>query len=163
MGWQLYAALACIGFFLLAGGRRAKKKSKNGKFLLTAIIAGAALAVAGGGGTVRAITSGHGRVHGGNLSCAGLESLWEAAGGQSSTAFLAAEVARAESGGRQYATNHNNDGSTDIGYWQINTVHGSLATYDAYGNARAAVELSSNGTDWHIWVTYKKGAEVGQC
>ena len=84
---------------------------------------------------------------GGTLSCRGLEALWESAGGSSAAAFTAAEIAMAESGGRQYATNLNDgNGTTDRGYWQINSVHGSLSTYDAYANARAAVLISNNGT-----------------
>lgn len=65
--WQLYAALACAGFFLLSGGRRAKKRRKKksgGKFVLTAMIAGAVLAAAGGSATavtvVKTITHPHG-------------------------------------------------------------------------------------------------------
>ena len=100
---------------------------------------------------------------GGTLSCHGLESLWESAGGSSGAAFTAAEVAMAESGGRQYATDNNSNGSTDRGYWQINSIHGSLSTYGAYANARAAVQISSNGTDWSPWVTYNTGAYQGKC
>ena len=48
----------------------------------------------------------------------------------------------AESGGRQYATDTNGGASTDRGYWQINSVHGGLSTYDAAGNARSAVQIS---------------------
>lgn len=104
-----------------------------------------------------------GAVHGGTLDCAGLERLWESAGGPRGAAFTAAEVAMAESGGRQYAVNTNGGRSTDRGYWQINSVHGSLSTYDAYGNARAAVLISGNGTNWSPWVTYETGAYRGRC
>ena len=92
---------------------------------------------------------------GGTLSCSGLEALWESAGGSPGAAFTAAEIAKAESSGRQYATDTNGGASTDRGYWQINSVHGALSTYDAAGNARAAVQLSGNGTDWTPWVTYQ--------
>ena len=57
----------------------------------------------------------------------------------------------------------NTDGSTDRGYWQINSIHGALSTYDAEGNARAAVQLSGNGTDWSPWVTYNTDAYQGKC
>jgi LysM repeat protein len=40
----------------------------------------------------------------GTLSCHGLEQLWEKAGGSSAHAFMAAEIAMAESSGRQFAT-----------------------------------------------------------
>ena len=41
---------------------------------------------------------------------------------------------------------YNGNGTVDRGYWQINSVHGSLSTYGAAGNARAAVLISGNGT-----------------
>ena len=100
---------------------------------------------------------------GGTLGCAGLERLWEQAGGSPAAAFTAAEIAMAESSGRQYAANANGGASTDRGYWQINSVHGAQSTYDAYGNARAAVQISGDGTDWTPWVTYNTGAYQGQC
>jgi hypothetical protein len=100
----------------------------------------------------------------GTLSCSQLEALWEEAGGSPSAAFLAAEVARAESSGRQYATNANTNGSTDYGYWQINNyAHPGMATFDPLGNAKAAVAISSDGTNWQPWVTYQHGDENGQC
>jgi hypothetical protein len=93
------------------------------------------------------------------LSCTGLERLWESAGGAPGEAFMAAEIAMAESGGRQYAT-----GSVgERGYWQINPIHGALSTYDAWGNARAAVIISQDGTNWTPWTTYLTGAYRGQC
>lgn len=101
--------------------------------------------------------------HGGTLSCRGLEALWESAGGSPRAAFLAAEIAKAESGGREYATDTNGGASTDRGYWQINSVHGSLSTYGAYANARSAVLISHDGTNWGPWVTYNTGAYHGQC
>ena len=100
---------------------------------------------------------------GGTLSCSGLEALWESAGGSRSAAFTAAEIAMAESGGRQYATNVNGGRSTDRGYWQVNSIWGPLSTYDAAGNARAAVRISRDGTDWTPWVTWNTGAYAGKC
>jgi LysM repeat protein len=96
----------------------------------------------------------------GNLSCSGLESLWVAAGGRKSAAFMAAEIAMAESGGRQYAHSPTND----YGYWQINGGHGpAMATYNPMGNAKAAIAISSNGTNWRPWTTYVTGAYRGRC
>jgi hypothetical protein len=69
----------------------------------------------------------------------------------------------AESGGRQYAVNTNGGASTDRGYWQINSVHGSLSTFGAYANARSAVRISNGGRDWSPWVTYNTGAYRGRC
>jgi LysM repeat protein len=95
----------------------------------------------------------------GTLGCGSLEALWRQAGGAPSAEVIAASVAMAESGGEQYAT-----GSVgERGYWQINPVHGALSTYDAYGNARAAVIISGDGTDWSPWTTFVDGAYAGLC
>lgn len=96
----------------------------------------------------------------GNLGCSGLEALWEAAGGSHAAAFTAAEIAMAESGGRQYAVSPTND----YGYWQINGSHGpAMATFNPIGNAKAAIAISGNGTNWRAWTTYVTGAYVGRC
>jgi len=132
-----------------------------------AIAAGAVVVVAAAGrGHVAMhahahVTAAH--IRGGTRDCAQLEALWESAGGAPGAAFTAAEIAMAESGGRQYATLVDSDGSVDRGYFQINSTHGSLSTYDAYGNARAAVLISGNGTDWSPWVTFNTGAYAGKC
>jgi Lysozyme like domain len=106
-------------------------------------------------------TSSH--VHGGTLGCSGLEDLWKASGGTPGAAFTAAEIAMAESSGQQYATMHNTNGTTDRGYFQVNSIWGALSTYDAMGNARAAVQISHNGTDWSPWVTFNNGMYQGKC
>jgi hypothetical protein len=111
-------------------------------------VSAAAMSVAGGGGT---------------LSCSGLEALWESAGGSRDEAFMAAEIATAESGGHQYATDDDGNGTVDRGYWQINSIWGAESTYDPAGNARAAVLISDHGTNWTPWVTYNTGAYQGQC
>ena len=96
----------------------------------------------------------------GTLGCTGLEALWEAAGGSHSEAFMAAEIAMAESGGRQYAVSPTND----YGYWQINGSHGPAeATFNPIGNAKAAIAISSDGTNWDPWTTYVTGAYRGRC
>jgi LysM repeat protein len=96
----------------------------------------------------------------GTLGCAGLEELWEDAGGSHAEAFMAAEIAMAESSGNQYALSP----TDDYGYWQINGSHGpALATFNAYGNARAAIVISDDGTDWDPWTTYVTGAYEGRC
>jgi hypothetical protein len=142
---------------------RISKNTLSGGLLLAAIIS-AAVPVGGtagastGGGPVPAASS-----EAGTLDCSQLESLWEEAGGSPSAAFIAAEIATAESSGHEYATDADGNGTTDEGYWQINTSHGSLATYDPLGNAKAAVEISSDGTNWSPWVTYQTGAYAGQC
>ncbi len=110
------------------------------------------------GGPVASGGSGGG-VLGGQLGCRGLEDLWDAAGGNPADAFIAAEIAMAESGGDQYALSP----TDDYGYWQINASHGSLATFNAYGNARAAIIISNDGADWYPWTTYVTGAYAGRC
>jgi LysM repeat protein len=96
----------------------------------------------------------------GTLSCSGLEELWEDAGGSAGEATMAASIAMAESGGNQYALSPTND----YGYWQINGSWGpALATYNALGNAKAAVHISSDGDDWSPWTTYTSGAYYGRC
>lgn len=95
----------------------------------------------------------------GTLDCSGLESLWIYAGGNPLHARMAASIAMAESGGYQYA----HSPTDDFGYWQVNISHGGLATYDAYGNATAAIVLSRDGTYWYPWTTYTSGAYRGFC
>lgn len=95
----------------------------------------------------------------GTLGCSGLEQLWEEAGGNPADAFVAAEIAMAESGGNQYALSP----TDDYGYWQINASNGPLATFNAYGNARSAVILSDDGTNWSPWTTYTSGSYAGRC
>jgi len=96
----------------------------------------------------------------GTLNCSGLEALWEAAGGSHGEAFMAAEIAEAESGGNQYALSPTND----YGYWQINGSHGpAMATFNPMGNAKAAIAISDNGRDWGAWTTYTSGAYAGRC
>ena len=95
----------------------------------------------------------------GHYSCSALESLWEEAGGSSGTAFMAAEIATAESGGNPNAVSP----TDDFGLWQINGSHGSMATLDPLGNARAAVSISNGGSSWGAWTTYTSGAYSGRC
>lgn len=98
-----------------------------------------------GGATVAVSYAG-----GGTLSYASLERLWEAVGGSPAYAADAACIAEHESGGRQYATGPYGE----RGYWQINPVNGPvLSTYNAWGNAHAAVVMSHDGTNWGPWTT----------
>jgi phage tail protein X len=95
----------------------------------------------------------------GTLDCAGLEDLWEEAGGSSAEAVMAASIAMAESGGEQYATGPYGE----EGYWQINPHAWADATYDPIGNAKDAIQISEDGTDWDAWTTYLTGAYQGRC
>lgn len=96
---------------------------------------------------------------GGTYSCTGLEALWGQAGGNPAAAFTAAEIAMAESGGNPDAISP----TDDFGLWQVNGSHGALATLNPYGNARAAVLISGNGTNWGPWATFTSGAYSGKC
>jgi Lysozyme like domain len=141
-------------------GRRYRSR-RDGRLVISAVAAGIGLAVLSGHRAIpgaAADASGHG-----TLGCAGLEALWESAGGSRSAAFMAAEIAMAESSGQQYATMHNTNGTTDRGYFQINSIWEGLSTYDAAGNARAAIQISHDGTDWGPWTTYQTGAYAGRC
>ncbi len=72
---------------------------------------------------------------------------------------MAASIAMAESSGQQYAT-----GTVgERGDREINPNHGSLSTYDPLGNAKAAVIISDDGTNWTPWTTYTSGAYLGRC
>jgi len=87
-----------------------------------------------------------------------LEAIWIKANGDQNAQAIAAAIAMAESRGHSMATCVDTNGSTDRGLWQINTVHGSMSTYDVMGNARAAVSISNNGKNWGAWSTYNNGA-----
>jgi Lysozyme like domain len=90
-------------------------------------------------------------------SNAQIQSLWVQAGGNPQAAAIAAAIAIHESGGNTTATCVNGgsgcscNGCVDRGLWQIDSVHGAQSTYDPMGNARAAVSISGNGTNWSAW------------
>ena len=107
------------------------------------------------GGTTQVVQS----ASQGRYSCSGLERLWEQAGGSPAHAFMAAEIAMAESGGNANAISPTND----YGLWQINGSNGALATLNAFQNAKSAITLSHNGTNWGPWTTYHSGAYSGRC
>jgi hypothetical protein len=86
-----------------------------------------------------------------------LKDLWQQVGGSPQAADMAAAIAMAESGGESGASNTNTDGSVDRGLWQINSVHGSQSTFDPIANAKAAVQISNNGTTWRPWCTAWSG------
>lgn len=87
-----------------------------------------------------------------------LMGLWIQAGGAREHAAMAAQVASYESGGRPAA--HAKTAREDSrGLWQINVksnAHPEYAganLYDPMVNARAAVAISRNGTQWSQWST----------
>ena len=80
-----------------------------------------------------------------------VENYWIQAGGNPQAAAMAAAVADAESGLNPGAQRTNPDGTVGIGLWLIpqnGTPPGS--TYPI-ASARAALQLSQNGTDWTQW------------
>lgn len=71
-------------------------------------------------------------------------------------------IAYAESAGVTNATHRNNNGTTDYGLWQINSIHkGLLASgswSDPASNARMAYTIYSDaGKKWRPWATYNSG------
>ena len=94
---------------------------------------------------------------GGAYSIPQIELLWIQYGGSAATAPLAAAIAMAESGGKPTAINHNTNGSVDRGLFQINSVHGAQSSTDLATNIKAAIAISSNGTNWNPWTTYTSG------
>lgn len=96
-----------------------------------------------------------GNVH---FTYAQLEGIWCKAGGNPQAAAMAAAIATAESGGNSAAYDLDSNGTIDRGLWQINSVHGAQSSFDIPTNARAAIAISNNGTNWSPWVTYNTGA-----
>jgi hypothetical protein len=78
----------------------------------------------------------------------GLEQLWLGAGGAYWARGIAACIAERESGGRTFVVSPTND----YGLWQIH--NGGPAMFNPYVNARTAVIMSHNGTNWHAWTTH---------
>ena len=81
------------------------------------------------------------------LSFSQIEAVWIANGGSRATAAIAAAVAMAESGGCTTAVGATND----WGLWQING--GGASQLDANANAKTAIRMSGNGTNWKPWCT----------
>lgn len=78
---------------------------------------------------------------------------------------LAVAVSLAENrSGDTNARNVNDDGSVDVGLWQINSIHRKdHPTWterwlrDPANNATAMAAVSNGGTNWTPWVQYKNG------
>lgn len=88
-----------------------------------------------------------------------LEGLWIQAGGSRSAAPIAAAVALAESSGDPRNVG---DGGTSYGLWQVHLPahpqYSASQMQNPLENAKAAVQISGNGTNWHPWTTYNTGA-----
>jgi hypothetical protein len=73
---------------------------------------------------------------------------------------IAAAIAMAESSGNTQAVDHDSNGSTDYGLWQINSVHGydpARLLNDPNYNAKAALAVYQS-SGWGAWTTYTSGA-----
>lgn len=74
---------------------------------------------------------------------------------------IAVAVSLAESGGNTNATNHDADGSTDFGLWQINSVHADLLSTGSWSNPAANARMAFavwKGSGWSAWTTFNSGA-----
>lgn len=85
------------------------------------------------------------------LSFGQVENFWIQAGGNPQAASMAAAVADASSGLNSGAKRTNPDGTNSIGLWLIPQNGSPPGSTDPLSNARAAVQLSQNGTDWSQW------------
>lgn len=93
-----------------------------------------------------------------------LAQLARAAGFPESQIPMAVAVALAESSGNASATHPNNNGSTDNGLWQINSVHSGRPGFnnvmDPLTNAKLAFAIYKDaGNSWSPWVTAQNGAQ----
>jgi hypothetical protein len=80
-----------------------------------------------------------------------VENAWIQAGGNPQAASMAAAVADAESGLNPGASRVNPDGTTGVGLWLLPSNGSPPGSTDPLANARGAVQLSQNGTDWTQW------------
>lgn len=82
-----------------------------------------------------------------------VENIWVQAGGNPQAAQMAAAVANAESGLNPNATSTDSNGVVSVGLWLLPQNGTPPGSTDPLANARAAVQLSNNGTDWSSWCT----------
>lgn len=93
-----------------------------------------------------------------NYTYAQLEQIWRLAGGNPIFAPIAAAVAMAESSGDPLSFNPKDPNGGSKGLWQINGIHGAQSSFDVMTNARAAVAISNNGTNWTQWGSFTNGS-----
>jgi hypothetical protein len=85
-----------------------------------------------------------------------IEKIWISNGGNPGTAFVAANVAMAESSGSETVTSGNPDGGTNVGLWQLDT-KGVGAGYTVGQlqnpnlNAQLTIMATNNGVSWTQW------------
>ena len=80
-----------------------------------------------------------------------VENIWMQAGGSPQAAAMAAAVADASSGLNPNATRTNPDKTISVGLWLVPKNGVPPGSTDPMANARAAIQLSKNGTDWSQW------------
>lgn len=80
-----------------------------------------------------------------------VENTWIQAGGNPQAAAMAAAIADASSGLNSAASQTMPDGTTSVGLWLIPQNGSPPGTNDPIANARAAIQMSNNGTDWSTW------------
>lgn len=96
----------------------------------------------------------------GYYSCTALENLWTSEGGNPGSAFIAAQIATAESGGNPGAISP----TSDYGLWQINSSNAPGGEMlNPVANVREAISLSGNGSNWGPWTTYTSGIYASEC
>ena len=89
---------------------------------------------------------------GGTLTAQQVYQFALGAGLSASAARTATAVSKVESSFRTGAVDHDSNGSTDYGIWQINTINGgSSALFDPKTAAAKMAALTNKGTAWHAW------------
>lgn len=106
---------------------------------------------AGGSGKVTASPAPTQTPSSGGMTYPEVENVWIQAGGNPQAAAMAAAVADASSGFNPAATRTNPDNTTSVGLWLIPKNGQPPGSIDPASNARAAIQLSNNGTDWQQW------------
>lgn len=91
-----------------------------------------------------------------------VKNYWIQAGGNPQAADMAAAVADAESGLNPNASRTNPDGTTGVGLWLIPQNGTPPGSTDPVASARAALQLSQNGTDWTQWCSAWSDNNCGQ-
>lgn len=96
------------------------------------------------------------------MSYAQVENTWIKAGGNPQAAAMAAAIADASSGFDPNSNFTNPDGTKSVGLWLIPASGMPPGSTDPIANARAAVQLSKNGTDWTQWCVAWSDNNCGQ-
>lgn len=93
-----------------------------------------------------------------------VQDYMKAAGFPASTFATGSAIVMAESGGNALAVNNsNNNGSSDYGLWQINSVHAALLAKYNWRNPQQNTDMAyqiwkSAGNNWSPWATFNNGS-----